>query len=69
MATTVVAIFCAVEKDYLIAAAAALACYGLAAQRAARRAKAPGTFRAALLDALYQLTPSQVKTGTRIVEL
>jgi hydroxyethylthiazole kinase len=69
MATTVVAIFCAVEKDHLIASAAALACYGLAAQRAARRAHAPGTFRAALLDALYQLTPAIVKTGTRIIEL
>ena len=69
MATTVIAIFCAVESDYLIASAAALACYGLAAQRAARRAKAPGTFRAALLDALYQLTPAQVKMGVRVVEL
>jgi len=69
MATTMAAIFCAVESDYLIASAAALACYGLAAQRAARRAKGPGTFRAALLDALYQLTPAQVKTGVRVVEM
>ena len=69
MATTAIAIFCAVEKDFLVASAAALACYGLAAQRAARRAKAPGTFRAALLDALYQLTPAQVRAGARIVEL
>jgi hydroxyethylthiazole kinase len=69
MATTTIAIFCAVERDFQVASAAALACYGLAAQRAARRAKGPGTFRAALLDALYQLTPAQVKTGARIVEL
>ena len=41
MATTVVAIFCAVESDRLIAAASALACYGLAAERAARGT--PGT--------------------------
>ena len=43
MATTTIAIFCAVEKDFLVAATAALACYGLAAQRAARAAR--GTWR------------------------
>ena len=69
MATTIVAAFCAVEKDYLVAATAALACYGLAAQRAARRAKAPGSFRAALLDAIYQLTPAQIKAGVKVVNL
>jgi hydroxyethylthiazole kinase len=69
MATTAIAIFCAVEKDHLLAATAALACYGLAAERAARRAKAPGSFRTALLDSLYQLTPAQVKVGVKIVEL
>ncbi len=69
MATTVVAAFCTVENDYLVAATAALACYGLAAERAARRAHAPGSFRAALLDALYQLTPAQVKLGVKVVEL
>jgi len=69
MATTMIAAFCAVEKDYLVAATAALACYGLAAQRAARRAKAPGSFRAALLDAIYQLTPAQIKAGVKVVSL
>ena len=69
MATTAVAIFCAVEKDYLTAAAAALACYGLAAQNAARVSQGPGTFRSALLDAVYQLTPEAVEAGAQIVEL
>ncbi len=69
MSTTAVATFCAVEKDPLVAAAAALACYGLAAERASKRAKAPGSFRVALLDALYQLTPAQIKAGVKIVEL
>ncbi|HVM60012.1 MAG TPA: hydroxyethylthiazole kinase [Verrucomicrobiae bacterium] len=68
MATTAIAAFCAVEPDYLIATTAALACYGLAAERAARRAKAPGSFRVALLDALFELTPAQIKAGSRIVE-
>ena len=69
MATTAIAAFCAVEKDALIATTAALACYGLAAERAARQARGPGSFRVALMDALYQLTPSQIKTDVRIVEL
>lgn len=69
MATTMVAAFCAVEQDYLVAATAALACYGLAAQSAARRAKGPGSFRAALLDAIYHLTPAQVKTGVKVVSI
>jgi hydroxyethylthiazole kinase len=67
MATTAIAAFCAVEPDYLVATAAALACYGLAAERAARRAKSPGSFRVALLDALFELTPAQIKSGVRIV--
>ena len=69
MATTMIGAFCAVEKDYLVAATTALACYGLAAQHAARSAKAPGSFRAALLDAIYQLTPAQIKTGVKVVKL
>ncbi len=69
MATTMIGAFCAVEKDYLVATTAALACYGLAAQHAARRAKAPGSFRAALLDAIYQLTPAQIKAGVKVVRL
>ena len=69
MATTMIGAFCAVEKDYLVAATAALACYGLAAQRAAQRAKAPGAFRAALLDAIYELTPAQIKAGVKVVSL
>jgi hydroxyethylthiazole kinase len=69
MATTVIAIFCAVEPDKLVAAAAALACYGLAAERAARGTRGPGSFRVSLLDELYHLTPAGVSKGVRIVEL
>lgn len=69
MATTAVAVFCAVDRDYLIAATAALACYGLAAENAARVASGPGTFRSALLDALFQLTPQAAEAGARIIEL
>lgn len=69
MATTIVAIFCAVESDRLMAAASALACYGLAAEHAARHSRGPGSFRSALLDELYHLTSAQVEKGARVVSL
>jgi hydroxyethylthiazole kinase len=69
MATTITGIFCAVEPDRLTATAAALACYGLAAENAARGARGPGSFRVALIDCLYNLTPDQVTKGARFVTL
>ena len=69
MATTVIAVFCAVEQDRLLATAAALASYGLAAQVAARGTRGPGSFRAALLDCLYHLKPADLVKGVRIVDL
>jgi hydroxyethylthiazole kinase len=69
MATTAIAVFCAVEKDPLVAAASALACYGLAAERAARGAAGPGSFRASLLDELYAMTPESLEMEARIVDL
>ncbi len=69
MATTMIAAFCAVGQDYLVATAAALAYYGLAAQQAAQHAEGPGSFRTALLDALYQLTPAEVEAGAQVVSL
>jgi hydroxyethylthiazole kinase len=69
MATTVVAVFRAVEEDSLAAATAALACYGIAGEEAARVARGPGSFRTALLDALYSLTPSAVEAGAKVLRL
>ncbi len=69
MATSAIAVFAAVEGDFLRAAASALACYGLAAEEAARRSRGPGSFRAELLDALARLTPAGVERGVRVVDL
>jgi hydroxyethylthiazole kinase len=69
MATTVIAAFAAVEDDYLVAAAGGLACFGLAAELAAEKANGPASFKVALFDQLYSLTPQQVAEGARIVEL
>jgi hydroxyethylthiazole kinase len=69
MATTMVAAFAAVEPDPLIAAAGGLACFGLAAEQAAEQAHGPATFKVALFDSLYNLTPEQLAAGARIVVL
>lgn len=69
MATALVAAFAAVEPDFLVAAAGALAAYGLAAELAAREARGPASFRTALLDRIYSLTPEQVAEGARVERL
>jgi hydroxyethylthiazole kinase len=48
------------------ACVAAITCYNVAAELAAERAQGPGTFQAALFDALYHLTPDEVERRARI---
>lgn len=69
MATTAVAAFAAVERDPLLAAAYGLATYGLAAELAAAHAAGPASFKVALFDQLYHLTPEQLAAGARISAL
>ncbi len=69
MATTMVAAFAAVEQDYLLATAGALAAFGLAAELAAAHAHGPASFKVALFDHLYHLTPNQLSAGARILTL
>ncbi len=69
MSTAITGAFCAVEQDYLIAAAAALACYGLAAEIAAAEARGPASFKVALLDNLYNMTPAHLAEGAKIIDL
>jgi len=69
MSTAITGAFCAVEKDYLIAASTALACYGLAAEMAAAEARGPASFKVALLDSLYNMTPTRLANGAKIIDL
>ena len=66
MATSVVAAYAAVESDYITAAAAALAAYGLAAQNAAQWAQGPGAFQVHLYDSLAGLTEDALRAGACI---
>jgi len=65
-ASTVVGAFLAVDDRPVDAAATALAFFGLAGQKAAQKAAAPGSFQTALLDALYTLTPPELEAGAQI---
>lgn len=65
-ATAVIGAFLAVDRNPLRATATALAYFGLAGEVAARAAAAPGSFMIAMLDALYTITPEQLREGCRI---
>jgi len=65
-ATATIGAFLAVDDNALSATATALAFFGLAGEIAAESASAPGTFMIQLLDALYTITPGQLKERCKI---
>ncbi len=69
MAASLIGCFAAVEKDYAKASAAALSCFGIAGELAAKKAKAPAAFKQQLFDELYNLKPAVVKKKQKIEEL
>ena len=64
--TAVTGAFLAVEKDPLAACASAFAYYGLAGEQAFERSTSPGTFAAAFLDCLYEMTREELQNNARI---
>ena len=66
MATSVTASFAAVADDYAVSSAAALAAFGLAGERAAVGAHGPYSFRRALFDELFGLTPGDLLEHARV---
>jgi hydroxyethylthiazole kinase len=68
MAGSVIAAFCAVEKDAALAAAHALACYGIAGQLAAEdgASKGPSSFKTAFIDRMESLSREDVDGLARI---
>jgi hydroxyethylthiazole kinase len=70
MSTAVTGSFLAVrDGDPLEGAAEALVAFGVAGEDAARVAEGPGTFHAALYDALYALDPDTLDDRARVEEL
>jgi hydroxyethylthiazole kinase len=69
MSTAVTGSFLAAKPgEPLEATAEALVAFGLAGEDAARDAKGPGTFHAALYDALYNLDPTTLDERARVEE-
>lgn len=65
-ATATIGAFLAVDNDPLSATATALAYFGLAGEVAAETASAPGTFMIQMLDALYTITPKELRERCQI---
>lgn len=65
-ATTAIGAFLAVDSDPVSATATALAFFGLAGEVAGQSASAPGSFMIQLLDALYTITPDELREGCKI---
>jgi hydroxyethylthiazole kinase len=69
MATAITGAFLAMKPNARIEAAAeALVAFGVAGEDAARDAKGPGTFHAALYDALHNLDPATLDERARVTE-
>jgi hydroxyethylthiazole kinase len=67
-ATTTIAAFATVARDSVEAASAGLAFFGLAGEIAAQKARSPGSFMIALLDALNDLAPDEFQAYARLEE-
>jgi hydroxyethylthiazole kinase len=66
MLTAILGAFNGVERDPVVATVSATAFFGLAGEQAAILAKGPESFKSAFLDALFSLTPDQMRKGMRI---
>jgi len=65
-ATVIIGAFLAVDSNPLTATTTALAYFGLAGEKAARKASTPGSFQIGLLDALYSIDEKQIEEGAKI---
>jgi len=69
MAASICGAFAAVSSDRLRGSVAALVAFGIAGENAARKSKAPYSFKAALFDAVSSLTPAEVAKKARVQEV
>ena len=69
MSTAITGCFLAVADQPFSAAAEALAAFGVAGEDAAREAHGPGSFHAALYDALHRLHPTTLDARARFERL
>lgn len=65
-ATAIIGAFLAVDPNALEATTTGLAYFGLTGEKAALKAKAPGSFQIAMLDALYTMDEKELREGAKI---
>ena len=67
MAASVIGCFAAVERDYALASTAALVCFGIAGELAAKSGKSrgPGTYKEVFYDEIYNLDADKIKSLER----
>jgi hydroxyethylthiazole kinase len=65
-ATAIIGAFLAVDNDPVTASATALAYFGLAGEKGAKKTDAPGSFMIASLDALYKIDGADLEKGAKI---
>jgi hydroxyethylthiazole kinase len=66
MATSVIGAFAAVGEDLVLASAAALVCFEIAAERAVKKSRGPGTFKEQMFDCLYHLDKEIINRMQRV---
>lgn len=64
--SSVLGAFASVGENVMMSSVAALAYYGVAAEKAVKHAKAPGSFQIAFLNALYETTAEEVNEYAHI---
>ena len=68
MAASVIGAFAGVEKDYALAAASALVCFGIAGELAAPDSNGPGSFKGNFYDEVYNLNAEKIEKITKVEE-
>lgn len=66
MLSSAIGAFGAISDDRLTSTVGAMVVFGLAGERAALKAKGPGSFRFKMIDALASLGPADIDNGARI---
>jgi hydroxyethylthiazole kinase len=69
MAASVIGSFAGVEKDYTLAATAALSCFGIAGELAAMKSNGPGSFKEQFYDEVFNLSSKNIKEMNKIDEI
>lgn len=66
VSTALTAAFCAVNLNSLLGAVHTALIWGIASELAAKKAEGPGTFKTAIIDALYHMTKKQIQERMKV---